>query len=83
MGRRKRPWGENRQQRKGKTSPSSGYAEVVRSLRHVRVSQHRSGKKQTLGPEKRLGDARSAHQQACRRQWEAMGRAAGPREKQQ
>ena len=83
MGRRKRPWGEHRQQRKGKTSPSSGYAEVVRSLRHVLISQHRNGKKQTLGPGRRRGDARSAHQQARSRQWEAMGRAAGPRERQQ
>jgi hypothetical protein len=73
---------KNRQQRKGRTSLSGGYAEVVRSLEHVRTSQHMSGKKQTPGPERRPGDARGTHRKVHSSRWEAMGRGAGPRERQ-
>ena len=42
-----------------------------------------SGRKKTPGPERRPGDARSAHWKAHSSRREATGKGAGPRERQQ
>ena len=53
------------------------------SLKNVRISQHKSGRKRTPGPERRPGDARRAHKKARSSRREAMGRGDGPSGRQQ